>query len=141
MIFNYTTSHWKHYVFHPILFIRDIYSDIREFFQRGSRGYANADLWWFHGYIAEVLFKVMTQFREIENGIPPNPDRPGKFYTEKQWDNILDKIIDGFKTVSEEEEDSISGDRKGYMKRCNNRYRRLKKAFELFSKNFNAFWT
>lgn len=49
---------------------RDYYRDIKCFWQRGCRGYADRDIWSLDGYIALVLSRSLIALRDTKHGIP-----------------------------------------------------------------------
>lgn len=67
-------------------FIRYIPRNIKWFFQRGFRGYSDNDVWDMDGWFLSVIVPMLKQLKETKHGYPCN-------LTEKEWDNILSKMI------------------------------------------------
>jgi hypothetical protein len=71
---------------------------IRNFIQRGIRGWANEDTWDFDIYLAKIISEGITYLKKNKSGIPC--DLAEKYDDEKalkERDKRLDKIIDAFK--------------------------------------------
>ena len=67
--------------------------DIKAFIQRGSRGYANRDVWGFHRYLSEVISGGIDRLIKELHGHPCN------LKTLNEWKIILEKIKKTFKTA------------------------------------------
>lgn len=104
---------------HPILHFFDslhsrlhfLPSDIRhqvrlfiDFFRRGKRGFGNTDTWCYSSYLARIIYTGITFLKSTKMGCPilANHDEaldPNFVENGKQWDIILDTIIETFKTA------------------------------------------
>ena len=73
---------------------------IRNFIQRGTRGYSDEDLWDFDLYLAKIISTGLEQFKKSNHGIPC--DIHDKYPTNdelatKEWDCCIDAMIYSFK--------------------------------------------
>jgi site-specific DNA-adenine methylase len=103
--------------------IKDKLFDIKCFIQRGREGYSDKDLWDFDCYLAKVISNGLQRLKE--KGLTSYPP---EFVSKKEWENILDTIIEGFKEK---------------LKACNcytYDFEKVNKALELLAKYFNYFW-
>ncbi len=75
----------------------DLYWEVKYAFQRVFRGYDDSDVFNFSDNLADRIVKSLTDFKKNSISYPVNM-KP------KEWDEIIDKIIDGFKFYSESEE-------------------------------------
>jgi len=111
--------------------IKDKLFDIKCFIQRGRKGYSDRNLWNFDYYLAEIISNGLQELKEGLTSYPP------EFVSKKEWENVLDTIIEGFKEK---------------LKACNCYYgyditeypdydvEKIEKALELFAKYFNYLW-
>ena len=68
--------------------------EIKWFFQRGFRGYDDRMVFSFYSQFAELAVKVLIHYRKIQMSLPIG-------MSEKEWNKIVDKIIEAFKAVPE----------------------------------------
>jgi len=106
----------------------DIRRNIRDFFQRGRRGWANSDTWEFSHYLSKVILGGVEHLEKIQHGMPTW--KPGKTDLEcaNEWDCILNAIINTFRLAKE-----ISDGKVCYLPLkdfTEKEYRRLAKALE-----------
>jgi len=78
----------------------DIRRNIRDFIQRGRRGWANSDIWSFDYYLSKVIAKGLYHLKEHRHSHPGD-------LTEGQWVDILNKMINTFKIMRRISEGSI----------------------------------
>lgn len=116
--------------------------------QRIERGFDNTELWNLNYTMMKFMYPRIKAFREAFAGYP------GCLNSEKEWEDILDKILDAFDIFLNKEDDTQTctcSDLKGleWMKRCNSytekdyddavdRWKRFHEGWELFHKWF--FW-
>lgn len=81
----YRKTYWRFYTSLPM----EIYTWIKHFIQRGSRGFADCDCWSIDSYLCEIIPNMLRQLKRNTHGYPAN-------LTEEKWNEILDKIIAGF---------------------------------------------
>jgi hypothetical protein len=72
---------------------RDIYQNIKWFIQRGSRGFADCDVWSFDSYLSNIIVNGLKNLKENVHGHPINIGNKKERNGEKVWKNILDEII------------------------------------------------
>lgn len=140
--------------------------EVKYFFQRGIKGYADKDVWSFDHYLAHVILAGLLDIKKSKAGIPAtiDPTTNTREYDEKRWNDILDRMIDGFMLLV----DCVDGDRLEYGgwisanengTREENRERmnllfkdlcrftteeeekKIEEAFNLFRDNFFNLWT
>jgi len=138
----------------------DIRRDIRDFIQRGRRGWANSDTWGFAYYLSKVILGGVEHLEKIQHGLPTWT--PGKTELEAQdeWDCILNAIINTFRLAKEIGEgdvcylpikDFTEKEYKRLVKALENSKHRMKvlnrketeefeKGFELFKEYFFDLW-
>lgn len=72
-------------------FNSDIY-EIKYWYQRAKRGYADRDVWAIDYYLNSFMPKMIRQLKETTHGYPGG-------LSPKKWDNILEKIALGFEAA------------------------------------------
>jgi hypothetical protein len=112
----YTAVYWAIYrffkwnkIFHPM----DIYREIKWFIQRGRRGWADRDAWGLDHYLSGWMPDALRRIKKYKMGVPScmfsqeeheyvhedgcsYPPEDAMKRAEKQWDEVLDKMIAGF---------------------------------------------
>lgn len=117
-------SWWKH-SFNPLRY----WNAFVYFWQRGTRGYADCDIWSLDMYLSQWLPSALNS---MKGG--PYPIRRGM--TSKRWDEILDKMVEGFKAaylLSNMEYDS-STDEESQLKK------QEEVGLKLFARHFGSLW-
>ena len=135
-------------------FIRRIPREIKWFFQRAIRGWADCDTWSFDGYLSKIISQGLKRLKAHKMGYPSR-------YTEKEWDEVIDCMVRAFETamkVTNNELDyvpqlppesledslwkSIEDIARKYGSRCMTKEEEaeMKKGFQLFIENFFSFW-
>ena len=86
--------------------IKDIYLNIKWFFQRGKRGYSDCDVWDFDNYLSNVIIKGLKDLHKQIHGVPG--DLADKFKDQNdsdstdiamiEWKKIIKEIIWTFET-------------------------------------------
>lgn len=76
-------------------FIKNLPRNIKWFFQRGIRGYADCDVWDIDYWFLNTIIPMLKQFNKTKHGYPGN-------ITAEEWDKIIDKMIFYF-TESDEQ--------------------------------------
>jgi hypothetical protein len=103
-----------------------VFWDIKQKWQKLTRGYSDEELWNLDSTICEWLLPRLKAFKERTNGYPPTLNSP------KEWDTILEKIILALELHNSDLPDSpeqarIEGEQ-------------IKEGFELFGKYFCNLW-
>jgi hypothetical protein len=117
------------------------------FFQRGKRGYADCDIWNFDDYLIDVISHGLRHLKQHKEGIPPEIwkkyDKVNDLCLEdkelgasEEWNQILDKIIEGFDSAEVMLEFGYELEHEEYME-CE-RIRR--EGFDLFKEYFFNLW-
>lgn len=145
---------WKIYRFFD--FLKDIPKEIEWFFQRGTRGYSDRDVWDVSNWFENTAIPMLEQLQKTKHGYPMN-------MTEQQWNITLNNMIDYFKESTEKycsekneyTEDYLASLYENNQKKCDgiekewirreNEITKYKiemknKAFKLFSKHFYDLW-
>jgi len=132
---TYLIGDWKWYISHPLGFIKDLYGDIRAFYQRGTRGWADCDTWGLNYYLSCLLPQALKRLRDNSMGCPSelfdvtNEDNCHK------WKDILNEMIEGFEAYRKFEDSYITDIKK--EKEVNEKVR---KSCELLGKWFGSLW-
>ncbi len=155
--FHYSYN-WKYPICSLKNLFEDLRRDIKSFFQRGIRGYADKDVWSFDHYLSNIIYNGLNRLQTIKHGFPCGLDENSE-KDEEKWDRTLQTMIDGFEAANEVCEDSFIDkccsktetenflgievpklDIDKYEKECNIRKEKLSKAMDLFKKYFFDLW-
>lgn len=144
-------------IFYKIIdFFKYLPIEIKWFWQRGTRGYSDRDVWGIDDWFLNIIVPMLEQLKEVKHGYPSD-------LTSEQWDEILDRMIFCFKEANEEtcsmvneyETDfifKIYGNLEKESKELENNYfkraeeienyqlQMKEEAFKLFSKYFHSLW-
>jgi hypothetical protein len=98
---------------------------VKDFFHRGLYGYAESDVWNMDNYLLRILPPMLYQLKKETHGYPAH-------LTAEQWDEILDKMIEGFESYRmAEDRDSVIDSKE---------HKKLTKSLELLKKHFLNLW-
>ncbi len=97
----------KYYLYYaPLNYLDMLPRRIYWFFQRGFRGYGDNNVWDFDNYLIDIISNGLKQLKKYQHGIPTEiyEKHKGKYVTQteeelkaqQEWNQILDKIIEGF---------------------------------------------
>lgn len=117
--------------------MKNIFREIKWFFQRGKRGWADCDTWSLDHYITSWMPEALKYFKENCHGYPANISR-------EEWDNILKEMILGFK--ADREKDNLMDsyifhkDVERYKKLIDEQEEIRTKGMNLFVKYYNDLW-
>lgn len=78
---------WYWQIYFPIT---NFPKQVKEFIQRGKRGYSDKDLWSFDVYLANIIRDGLRDLAENNHGYP------GKYKSIEQWNKKLNKTADAF---------------------------------------------
>lgn len=67
----------------------------RWFWQKNKRGFSDRDMWNLDQTIGQFVLPRLKYFKEVSCGVPGD-------LTDKQWDNILQEMIDAFELIADE---------------------------------------
>jgi len=90
---KYGDYNYAYYLYHPHSYVGTLIRKTQWFFQRGTRGYADCDVWSLDGYILGWLPNALDQLRKECHGYPCD-------LSPESWDYILEKMADGLKAES-----------------------------------------
>lgn len=108
--------------------VTDIPNEIKWFFQRGMRGYADCDTWSLDYYISKWLPKALKDLSDRKIG------HPGMIKDLKTWRKILKEMAAGFQADYDSEENYLS------RKKELAAQKKLEKSLKLFSKYYKNLW-
>lgn len=155
--------------YHKIRYeLKDInpYKEFRYIIQRIDKGYCDKDLWCFYFYLSKIIANGLKELKVMKHGVPTSFCEEGKTLeeSEKDWNLVLDQIIEGFELIIKAEEDEEGDFEIGYFlkdreekkkiekkikeKFPNSDFRfsteeedqKILKAFDLFKEHFFSFW-
>lgn len=136
-LFKLRSILWYRLLEHP----SDLHLGIRTKYQRANRGWAVSDAWGFDWYLTDVIIGGCEYLKKHKQGVPmqcfkeSDPvDKNGAHTDEtvelanKRWDDILDNIIDTFKTAKHIQENHWHyQESEEYSVKQANRYRKINK--------------
>lgn len=126
----------------------DFYYEIKQFVQRGRRGWADSDVWSVDHYVASILIQMLKKLKETKQGSPIE-------LTEEEWSDKLNQMIEAFeaanRVIEDEYYEEIGDDAeiirkasKEELEECNRRLEADIKIFEdgmkIFTKYFFGLW-
>lgn len=93
---DYNPRYWRWYT--HWLDPRNYWREAKYFWQRGTRGWADCDVWSMDGHLCDIIVPMLQQLRENKLGFPeslitaecPEEQAAGK------WDGMLEAMIKGF---------------------------------------------
>ena len=98
--------------------------DLRLWRQRMTRGWDDSETWSLDYSLAKVIAPRLKRFKELNNGHPGD-------MTEKQWDDILDRMIAAFEFLGSDER---------WMCYDNKKWNEVNEGLKLFGEYFTALW-
>lgn len=109
---SYLVHRWQYYITRPHKFIYDCYRELRAFYQRGMRGWADCDTWSFDDYLSRVIPGGLKRLKDYIHGCPCEftDDQEGKPIRDveegcKEWAKVLQKMIDSFELNTKEQDE------------------------------------
>lgn len=124
---------WEDWFYYPISGIWRFHlkmwpREIQWWWQRGSRGYSDCDVWGFSDYLAGVIVGGLRQLKTELHGWPHCEE----ISTEKEWENIIDKMIRAFELHLREAE---------WTKLTDAEQKEKQEGMLLFARWFGALWS
>ena len=95
--------------------------------QRMNRGWADCDVWSFDNHLSRVTRDGLRYLRDHHHGFP------AACKTDKEWIEVLNKIIDGFDAAVRQQEDID-------LERFADLEKRKQESLKLFIEHFDNFW-
>ena len=92
----YFTYNWYSIYFYKNIF--EIVQWLKDIIVRGLKGYCNTDLWEFYDYLSDIISNGLIDLKEQQHGCPCKIGQDLN-EAEKEWDKVLDEIIEGFQAV------------------------------------------
>lgn len=135
--------HYKvlRYLDHNRLWPSSLRNNAKMFIQRGRRGFSRVDTFDLHTYLSRVIADSVTHLKEHSIGWPGEP------MTLEEWDEILDKIILGFRSAIEKDscykdydnpdEEAAEAEYQAKMAKLDAQF---DEGFDLFKKYFFHLW-
>ena len=105
--------------------LRNIKWYLKQKYQKVTRGFSDEELWNLDYHFCKWLVPRLKAFKEKTQGYPPNLKTP------EEWEEILQKMIDGFEIYTSDFENIE--DVKKNTKKTNS-------ALSLFKKYFSYLW-
>ena len=140
MIKRYLTGDKTFYLFHPITFLKDLRGEAEAFIQRGSRGYADEDLWGLDEYLSSWLPSAI-HFYKTQGSCPLyffsslNPTQKESRAANRHWNRVLRYMEQGFLAHKKLSEEIIIDE-----KEREELERKATRGLRLFSKHYNNLW-
>lgn len=119
---------WQYYLTRPHEVVAELYRETKWFIQRGSRGYADCDVWSLDGYLVRIMIPALKQLEKNKFGFPVGMTRKG-------WDTRLKQMRDGFRTAQD-----ILDMKYKTPKECFKLERRMQRGLNVFTKHFLSLW-
>ena len=77
--------------------IRLVPREIKWFYQRGKRGWADCDIWGFDCYISRIIYTGLEKLRKIQHILPDWKEGMTEEEAQKSWDIKITEMIWAFK--------------------------------------------
>lgn len=125
-----------YYLIRPHKIFIDYAREVKWFWQRGTRGISDRDMWGYVTHHAEQMITVCKYLRKYKHGYPVGLT-PGK------WDRVLNKMQEGFQAFMDEENDVTSYKTlspKQHRKLLFSRRRKLMFGLTLFRRHYYSLW-
>ncbi len=149
-ILNFKPNLWQKTYWPVKRFIKDIPWKIKQvkfFYQRGKRGYADCDLWSLDYYITKIMIQALKQFKNNHGGYPGH----GEAETPEKWDSIIEEMIVGFEAAQRVIDDDYfkttgfpeqhkEGDAKKWIKLSKEDQKIFKDKMKIFIKWYFHLW-
>ncbi len=130
--------------------IKDSLSEVKWFYQRGSRGWSDRSAWSIDTWLVDNLIPMLERLKNNKHGTPASMfrkkdgvDKDGNStdeahrLAEQRWDNVLNEIIYGLKCAKKIEDSDYDYEDKELTKRLTKSSQR---SFELIGKHLFSLW-
>ena len=107
-----------------------MFKKIYWFFQRGTRGWADCDSWNLNSYIQNIVVGGVSSLRENSDCYPMQLES-------EQWNEILDKIIIGFKARNTLDEQIVRYGDSRFKEEKEKLEKQWEEGFQLFYEYFD----
>jgi len=143
----------KYFVIPFRSFIYDIMefpSEVKWFYQRGSRGWSDRSVWSIDTWLVDNLIPMLERLKRDKHGTPStmfrkkdgvdkdgNSTDEANILAEQRWDNVLNEIIYGLKCAKKIHNSDYDYNDKELTKRLT---KSSKRSFELIGKHLFSLW-
>jgi hypothetical protein len=116
----------------------EAYREIKWGFQRMFRGYDDTAYWSLYSYITDISLPVLKWMKENGHSIGTiEGSKEGTFEEQElAWYNTLDKMINSFQLLKDDNTDCEMHDKEWYQKQ----HKDVQEGLELFAKYFQTLW-
>ena len=112
-----------------------MFNGIKDFIQRGRKGYTTSDLWSFDNWLSQLIARGLREFKGNCHSYP------GEGVTWKEWMQILDEMIECFEEQTRNIDNLLPDDRmEVYSQRIATKREKLHRGFELLEKFYFDLW-
>lgn len=140
-VYSYGLPYRKsYYVKRPWQYVRHQWSQLKWFYQRGSRGYADCDVWSIDAYIVHWLPAALRQLKKENHGHPTSVCNEDIDWTthidckgEERWEALLEEMASGLEMAFVLQDRWISD-------RDSLEWRKFDRAMQLIHKHFFELW-
>ena len=137
--------------FHTFIYaIKNFPSEVKWFYQRGSRGWSDRSAWSIDTWLVDNLIPMLERLKTNKQGTPStmfrqkdgvdkdgNPTDEASVLAEQRWENVLNEITYGLKCAKKIEDLDYDYEDKELTKRLTKSYQR---SFELIGKHLFSLW-
>ena len=130
--------------------IKNFPSEVKWFYQRGSRGWSDRSAWSIDTWLVDNLIPMLERLKTNKQGTPStmfrqkdgvdkdgNPTDEASVLAEQRWENVLNEITYGLKCAKKIEDLDYDYEDKELTKRLTKSYQR---SFELIGKHLFSLW-
>jgi hypothetical protein len=130
--------------------IKNFPSEVKWFYQRGSRGWSDRSAWSIDTWLVDNLIPMLERLERNKHGTPMSmyrkkdgvskngiPTDEANILAEQRWNNVLREIIYGLKCAKKIEDLDYDYEDKELTKRLTKSYQR---SFELTGKHLFSLW-
>ena len=136
--------------FHTLIrAIKDFPSEVKWFYQRGSRGWSDRSAWSIDTWLVDNLIPMLERLKRDKHGIPASMYRKKDLFeighstdeadvlAEERWDNIMNEILYGLKCAKKIQNSDYDYNDEELTKRLT---KSSKRSFELIGKHLVHLW-
>ena len=136
--------------FHTLIrAIKDFPSEVKWFYQRGSRGWSDRSAWSIDTWLVDNLIPMLERLKRDKHGIPASMYRKKDLFeighstdeadvlAEERWDNIMNEILYGLKCAKKIQNSDYDYNDEELTKRLT---KSSKRSFELIGKHLFHLW-
>ena len=130
--------------------IKDFPSEVKWFYQRGSRGWSDRSAWSIDSWLVDNLIPMLERLKNNKHGTPlsmfrkkdgvdkdGNPTDEASVLAEQRWDNVLNEILYGLKCAKKIQDLDYDYKDKELTKKLT---KSVQKSFTLIGKHLFNLW-